>query len=123
MKAGFQKVVACFAGHRHVDEYRLSEGVHYVTINSASFYWLGEEYGPGAYRDPLYAVVTVRPDGSVQIEGKTSEFASPTPTERGFPGAARVSTKISDRLLHFPVRLPPPTIRARGARTRQDHDR
>jgi len=97
------KVVACFCGHHHLDRYALKSGVHYVWINSISYNWVGEQYGRmAAYRDPLYAFVTFRADGSIEIEGRQSEWVPPSPAERGYPGSNRLATYISDRKLSRP---------------------
>ena len=36
------------------------------------------------YRDPLYAIVRVEPDGPIHIEGVESQWVGPTPTELGY---------------------------------------
>lgn len=102
---GRARVVACFCGHEHLDRYRQKDGVHYVWMNSASYYWVGSKYGRMApYADPLFAFVTFDPNGAITIEGRASSFTSPTPAERGFPRADEVSASISDRSLCLPER-------------------
>ena len=32
-KAGFQKVIACFNGHNHIDYYRRVNGIYYIDMN------------------------------------------------------------------------------------------
>ena len=94
-------VVACFCGHHHVDRYYVKNNIYYVWINSASYYWVGDQYGRMApYRDALFAFVTFR-DGLIEIEGRATEFETPTPRERGFPRADELNTHISDRKLRF----------------------
>lgn len=69
-----QKVVACIAGHNHVDYYEEIEGVHYIEINSS----LGYTFGKTNYKDSLYAYVTLDPNkGTLSIEGRRSEFNPP----------------------------------------------
>ncbi len=116
-KAGFRKVRACFNGHNHFDGCTVSEGIYYVQINSMSNQWVGgkfrrarfskeiEEKFPwvsytAPYKDSLYAIVTLRGDGTIEIEGVQSEWIPPSPAEMKVPGGKRVSTpKISNRKL------------------------
>ena len=100
--AGFQKVVACFCGHYHLDAVNTVQGIHYVQINSASYHWVGGKWKWAPYKDALYATVTLKP-GLLQIEGKKSEFVRPTPWEQGLPGPQdpSIAARISDRTLTF----------------------
>lgn len=96
-------VIACFCGHEHLDRHREKDGIHYVWINSASYYWVGGEYGRMApYRDALFAFATFDPAGEIRIEGRESEWAKPSPAERNYPKADEISAVISDRLLRRP---------------------
>jgi len=98
-QAGFQKVIACFSGHHHLDVHSIIDKIHYVQVNSASYYWVGADYGRMAvYRDPLFAFITVGEDGII-IEGRDSVFVGPTPHELAFPDADRLSSSLSDRNL------------------------
>lgn len=94
-------VLAVFAGHLHRDYDRVIGGIPYVQVNSASYVWLAgkmvrETYAPeihkahpnmkdvAAYRDPLWAVVTLdRAAGTMTIEGRSSEWVGPDPWARG----------------------------------------
>ncbi len=99
-QAGQTRVIACFSGHHHIDRHNLLNGIHYTWINSASYYWVGEDYGRMApYKDSLFATVTLRTGGSIDIEGRRSTWEAPTPEERGFPGADKLTPYISDRHL------------------------
>jgi hypothetical protein len=94
-------VVACFGGHQHVDDYQRFEDVDYIHVNSASYFWVGEEYGRLAkYRDPLYGFVTIR-DGGLTIEGRQSSLLAPTPAEVHHPDAARITANVSSRRLSW----------------------
>ena len=105
-EAGYPKVIACFCGHHHIDEHRVVDDIHYLQINSASYYWVGQGYGRMApYEDSLYGVVTLRRPGVIEIEGKSSRFSSPTPQERGYPRADEITARISDRELRYNGRL------------------
>lgn len=99
-KAGAgEKVVACFCGHEHLDRHNVRDGIHYVWVNSASYYWVGGKYGRMApYAEALYAFVDLHDDCLV-IHGRKSEFVAPTPKERGFPRWRECSAVQSDRRL------------------------
>lgn len=100
--AGFQKVIACFCGHYHLDGVNTVNGIHYIQINSSSYYWLGGEWKWAPYKDPLYATVALK-RGLIEIKGKKSEFVGPPPWERGFPRQPDrdITAKIADRSLRF----------------------
>ena len=98
--AGTQRVAAVFCGHHHIDRYNRKNGIHYVWINSASYYWVGAKYGKMApYRDVLFAVVTFHPKGLIEIKGCSSIFEPPTPQDRDYPDADKLTPYISDRRL------------------------
>jgi hypothetical protein len=103
-QAGQSGVIACFCGHHHIDRHNLRNGVHYIWINSASYYWVGDEYGRMApYRDSLFATVTLRTSGSIDLQGRRSDWEAPSPEGRGFPGADELTPYISDRHLRYPT--------------------
>lgn len=95
-------VVAVFCGHLHLDYERVVNGVRYIQINSAAYWWLNnaaarrETYPPevhrkfrylthvAAYRDPLWSVVTLDFErGELVLEGRRSEWVGPDPWTRG----------------------------------------
>lgn len=101
-KAHLGKVVAVFSGHLHLDYERVVNGVRHIQINSAAYWWLNnpaarrETYPPevhrqfrylthvAAYRDPLWAIVTLDFDrDEMIIEGRRSEWVGPDPWARG----------------------------------------
>ena len=47
------KIVACLNGHSHVDSLTQVEGVPYLHINSASYYWVGGRTRMAYYSKPL----------------------------------------------------------------------
>lgn len=104
-RAGARQVIACLCGHHHLDEASVIEGVNYLQLNSASYYWAGDKRGSdgprAVYDQSLYAFVTVDPAGQIQIKGQRSHFRKPTPEETGHPNAPRLSATISDRTLRF----------------------
>ncbi len=94
------KVIACFCGHHHIDRYNFKDQIHYVWINSASYYWVGGKYGRMAgYKDPLFCFLSFDSNGSIQLEGRRSEWVAPSPKERGVPDWEKLTTWISDRQL------------------------
>ena len=99
-EGGHQKVHACFCGHHHLDRYNVKDGIHYIWVNSASYYWVGEDYGRMAfYTNPLYAFVNLYANGTIEIKGTQSGWASPTPEDRNYPDPNSLTTFISDRTL------------------------
>lgn len=98
---GSSKVVACFCGHHHLDRHRIQDGIHYVWINSASYYWVGADYGRMAYyQDPLFAFLTFHEDGSITLEGGSTHWRHPSPLALQFPRAGELSTYIANRALN-----------------------
>ena len=103
--AGWQKVIATFSGHEHVDYHSRVEDVHFVDVNSASYCYLNAHYGTIAkYRDPLFAFVTLNLEGTITIEGKGSVFVPPTPADARDPDAKFLTASISSLVLPFKVR-------------------
>ncbi|AQT67163.1 phosphodiesterase, family [Anaerohalosphaera lusitana] len=113
-----RKILASFNGHEHADYVETINGIHYVNINSTSYQWLGGSYQAkrfspeiekeypyisytAPYRESIYAFVTIHPDHSIRIEGKTTEFIPPTPADLNHPNAntKRSTPKISNRTL------------------------
>ena len=94
------RVVACLCGHHHIDRYQQRDGIHYLWINSASYYWVGADYGRMApYTRPLYTFLTFHADGSIEVAGADSDWEKPTPAERGYPGAEQLTPFIKPRKL------------------------
>lgn len=96
------KILLAINGHAHVDQHIEVDGVHYVHINSASYYWVGEklkheslpseihESHPSLqftcpYLDPLFALLTIDPkSGKISIQGRRTEWIGPSPIELGY---------------------------------------
>ncbi len=94
-------VIAVLAGHSHIDLGRSINGILYLTINSASYQWVGSKhkhmsYPPEVhaqapsldrtcpYRDPLWAVLTIDLEHQViSVEGRSSSWVGPSPDEIG----------------------------------------
>lgn len=113
-----KKVLACFNGHKHTDQIENFDGVWYVTINSISNMWAGEEFEhkidgiPESvyvekpelkyvfpYSNALYAYVTLFSDGTLSIKGQLSTWKTPTPEDIGYHLSEGKTPKISDRVL------------------------
>ena len=116
--AGRKKVIACFSGHNHTDYTCQINGIHYVQINSMSYFWMGRDYQhvryseaidkqypwikyTAPYRDPLFALVTLETDGTIRIEGTRSEWVGPSPWDVGYPrdNMDRIGPRIANRRL------------------------
>jgi len=116
------RVICCFNGHTHHDYAEEIKGIWYITINSMSYKWLGEEYGyiryseevdknfkwikyTAPYKDPLFSVVEISTAGYIKMSGKKSEYVGPSPWQLGYPEYLKkyVRPEISERLLKFSV--------------------
>jgi predicted phosphodiesterase len=114
------KVIACFNGHTHHDDAENIRGIWYITINSMSYKWLGDDYVhlryseevdkdfrwikyTAPYKDPLYTVVEISTNGYIKIAGKYSEYVGPSPWELGYPEHLKkfVKPQITERYLEF----------------------
>ena len=100
-QAGFRKVIACFLGHHHRDYVRWINNILYSQINSASYYWIGEEFlevrysqeidrqypwikYTVPYQDSIYGIVTLDlQKRTMELDGCKSEFVGSTPWELG----------------------------------------
>lgn len=100
-KAGFNKVQLVFSGHHHQDYHNVINEIHYVQINSMSYYWMGSKYrqmrydekinknhpwlkDTAPYKDPIWAFLTIYQDSAFEIKGMKTDFVSPAPKELGF---------------------------------------
>lgn len=113
-------IICCFNGHTHHDDAEEVNGIWYITINSMSYKWLGEEYEhiryskevdknfkwikyTAPYKDPLYTVVEISTDGHIHMTGKYSEYVGPSPWELGYPERLKkyVKPQITERDMAF----------------------
>ncbi len=114
------KVIACFNGHTHFDYAENINKIWYITINSMSYQWMGEEYTHIRYctevdknfrwikytaphKEPLYTIVEISTEGTIRIDGKQTEWEGPSPWEVGYPEFLKkyVRPAISKRVLKF----------------------
>ena len=118
------KVAACFNGHDHTDGVRVVDNIYYISINSASFFYMSSnicvtrysqeitdrypilrESAP--YEDTLYSLVTVTPE-KIEMTGCESHFVGPDPLSCGhcgYAGGHPASPRISSRSLLLPFML------------------
>ncbi|HNX53345.1 MAG TPA: metallophosphoesterase, partial [Pontiellaceae bacterium] len=106
-------IIAVFSGHLHEDYSFTTNGITYVEINSASYYWLDKTYlpkdakgGPVKYDKPLWAFVTVDlANGTVTLKGTAAEWTGKDPWKQGADETRipheRVRPAISDRTFRF----------------------
>jgi predicted phosphodiesterase len=109
-------IIACLCGHRHVDEHVIKNGIHYININSMSYYWVGSKYNSTRYSpeiesahphlkhtipydSPLYTVFTIKPTGELMIEGQSGQFVPPLPKELGMPLSRPNGTPLSASII------------------------
>ena len=121
--SGENKVIASINGHTHLDYASLSNNIHYLSLNSMAYFWMGADYQHSHYGGfieqvhpalrytvpydaPLYAVVSIDPKGEILVEGQSARFVPPTPRELGRDDE-RITAKILDRKLRF---APAPAI-------------
>ena len=106
-RCGFQKVLGCFNGHHHLDFYRMMSGIHYFSINSASYVW--HDGGMALFQDPLFCFVTIDSSGKLFLRGAISDWAVPplaNPASKSVRYGSEITTIISD----YDVTLNPPMI-------------
>lgn len=100
--AAGNRVVMTINGHTHVDNVQYVNDIPYLTINSASYFWVGqnfihESYPPEIhknypwisrtcpYKDPLFTTLTIDPKKyTITIVANKSEWVGKSPEELGF---------------------------------------
>ena len=98
------EVIACFNGHDHTDGVRVTDGIYYVSMNSASFFYMSSNiciprYSQETtdcypilreavpYERPLYSLVSVTEE-NISMTGCESRFVGPDPVASGHCGHA-----------------------------------
>lgn len=100
--AGKPKVAACFNGHWHIDHARRIDGIPYVHVNSASYFWMGRKWAAeriapelakqfphvsstAPYAEVLYTVLEIDPAAaSFSLRACKSEWMKPGPAELNY---------------------------------------
>lgn len=102
------KIIICLNGHSHVDQHIRDRGIHYLHVNSASYYWLGGKVKMARYKDPLFCTLTIDPESSIiSVRGKQSTWLNGSPEDVNyFTGKHAhmkdiVQPKISSRKLNY----------------------
>lgn len=98
---GSNQVVACLNGHWHIDHARVINGISYIHVNSASYYWIGERFAHvryskeidalnpympfiAPYRKPIFSLLEVDLDkGEFTLAACESEWVGPSPQQLG----------------------------------------
>ena len=93
-----RKIIACIAGHDHVDYYSQKEGVHYLTINSALGFKRGLEI-----KDSLYGFIILNArKRTISVKGVQSEFMHlPTAEDYGHYPQELIHPFIKNRVLYY----------------------
>lgn len=120
-EAGFKKVILVLTGHHHMNYHNEINGIHYVQINSSSYYWAGEDFKSTAfsnefykkhgilrytlvYEDPIWAVVSLDRKQQIQIQGKKTKMAGVPLKEAGidiYKDVYPISSEIDSRKLNY----------------------
>lgn len=93
------RVLLCLCGHTHLDYLLRVDGLPFLHVNSASYYWIGGKYAHESYskevhaarpwiastcpyRDPLFTTLTIDPQSlSISIAGRSGAWVGPSPAE------------------------------------------
>jgi 3',5'-cyclic-AMP phosphodiesterase len=96
------RVILALNGHTHVDSLIYAGGIPYLTINSASYFWIGDKFIHESYpkeihqahklmsrmcpyQEPLYALMSIDPVTlTIQIAGKQTHWVGKSPAALGF---------------------------------------
>ena len=113
------QILCCLNGHNHLDYHHIQNGINYLDINSASYYWTSDEYKShdrfpdelyqkykllpnlAAYRDPLFAFARIDQNG-LHLSGVQSQWIPPSPFEVGLP-KGKVGSQPSPIISDFQV--------------------
>lgn len=102
-----RKVIASICGHHHIDNHEVIDDVHYIQINSASYFWIENAavFSNGnmaEYKDALYAFITLDPEArTIEMKGTQSEFLQPAPNTENYPQADKLYPGIRNRVLKY----------------------
>lgn len=121
------RIIMAINGHTHVDSLIYESGIPYLTINSASYFWIGDKFRHESYpkqiheahesmsrmcpyQNPLFTVMTIDPATmTIRIAGKQSGWVGPSPTALGFTNEYK-PLRVNEEIVPF---IRKRTIRAR----------
>jgi len=84
-----KRIVMAINGHHHKDNLRIFKDIVFLDLNSASYEWIDDVHNAYPkelyekyvhvgntliYTEPVHAIITLREDGYIKIEGANSEF-------------------------------------------------
>lgn len=113
MPSGEPKVAACLNGHWHIDHHRLIDGIPYIHLNSASYFWLGAKFKhdrlptdlakrfplvsvTAPYKDPLFTVLEIDAENRrFSLRACASEWVGPSPRALGHQTAPGEESTVS----------------------------
>ena len=79
------KILLCLNGHSHVDSLVQVDGVSYLHINSASYYWVGGKTRMAYYTDPLYTTLSIDPESAtITATPVKSTWKGKSPADIGY---------------------------------------
>lgn len=115
------KILLAVNGHSHLDSLVEKDGVTYVHINSAAYYWVGDTYQHASYapevhaahpwisrtcpyRSALFAELTLDPmTSTITLKGRDSQWVGATPKDLGLQPKdgltleREIAPRVSDR--------------------------
>ncbi|WP_316816109.1 metallophosphoesterase family protein [Pedobacter nyackensis] len=109
LSSASDKILLAINGHTHIDCQLFVKNVHYVHINSASYFWMGDKYKHNSYteeihqshpwiaytcpyQDALFTTLTIDPSsGTVHIEGRKSKWVGQSPRQLNYVDATGLS--------------------------------
>ena len=127
ISAAVDRVLLVVNGHTHLDGVTMIDDIPHLTINSASYYWVGKSFKHNSYsevvhrshewiaytcpyKDPLFTTLEIDPQSSViRVTGKRSEWMGPSPAALGYtyPAAFAIAKQVVPRI--SPQKLAPKT--------------
>ena len=96
------KIILSLNGHSHIDDLLHINGISYMHVNSASYYWVGDPYQHDSYSkkvhddypwisytcpysNSLFAMFTVDPNSlKISVEGQHSQWVGKSPADLGY---------------------------------------
>ncbi|WP_316794131.1 metallophosphoesterase family protein [Pedobacter frigoris] len=99
-KASFKKIRLVLSGHNHEDYLNTYNNIPYLQINSMAYQFSHPEkgYAFAHTEDPLWAVLTINPNGTMDLKGTKSTYVSfdmnsNSPEYNGYPTVPWISDR------------------------------